>query len=117
MKICKLFPIQSKTYFIYRVDEPGSQQDGRLKLYIQPSLQQNVNANSVLIRRYVKDPNYILFEGVKPSGGTPGGLIHPEFITERMRKNLTFTLFVKMDSYTRNHREIKYLSAHFKLIR
>jgi len=87
---------ESKTYFIYRVDEPGSQQDGRLKLYIQPSLQQNVNANSVLIRRYVKDPNYILFEGVKASGGTPGGLIHPEFITEKMRvtleSNKLFTL-------------------------
>jgi hypothetical protein len=87
---------ESKTYFIYRVDEPGSQQDGRLKLYIQPPLQQNVNANSVLIRRYVKDPNYILFEGVKASGGTPGGLIHPEFITEKMRvtleSNKLFTL-------------------------
>ena len=79
---------ESKTYFIYRVDEPGSQQDGRLKLYIQPSLQQNVNADSVLIRRYVNDPNYILIDGVKASGGTPGGLIHPEFITDKMKATL-----------------------------
>ena len=79
---------ESKTYFIYRVDEPGSQQDGRLKLYIQPSLQQNINANSVLIRRYVSDPNYILIDGVKASGGTPGGLIHPEFITDKMKATL-----------------------------
>ena len=79
---------ESKTYFIYRVDEPGSQQDGRLKLYIQPSLQQNVNADSVLIRRYVNDPNYILIDGVKASGGTPGGLIHPEFITNKMKATL-----------------------------
>lgn len=87
---------ESKTYFIYRVDEPGSQQDGRLKLYIQPSLQQNINANSVLIRRYVDDPNYILIDGVKAAGGTPGGLIHPEFITDKMKitleSNKLFTL-------------------------
>jgi len=79
---------ETKTYFIYNIEEPGTQQDGRLKLYIQPPLQQNVNANSALIRRYVDDPNYILFEGVKASGGTPGGLIHPEFITDKMRATL-----------------------------
>lgn len=93
---------ESKTYFIYRVDEPGSQQDGRLKLHIQPSLQQNVNANSALIRRYIKDPNYILFEGVKPSGGTPGGLIHPEFITERMRATLESNKLFTLDPGSSN---------------
>jgi len=93
---------ESKTYFIYKVEEPGSQQDGRLKLYIQPSLQQNINANSVLIRRYVKDPNYILFEGVKASGGTPGGLIHPEFITEKMKMTLESNKLFTLDPGSSN---------------
>lgn len=78
--------LEAFTYMIYDVKDPKQEPDGKMKMLITPPLPtgSNINTNVALIRRYVPDANYILLEGGKPAGGTPGGIIRPKYITSKM---------------------------------
>lgn len=78
--------LEAFTYMIYDVKDPKQEPDGKMKILITPQLPSgsNINTNIALIRRYVPDANYVLLEGGKPAGATPGGIIRPKYITTKM---------------------------------
>jgi hypothetical protein len=82
--------LEAYTYMIYDVKDPKQEPDGQLKLIITPALPSgsSINTNVALIRRYVQDANYVLLEGGKPAGATPGGIIRPKYITTKMTNAL-----------------------------
>lgn len=82
--------LEAYTFMVYDVKDPKQEPDGRLKVFITPPLpiSSSINTNVVLIRRYVQDANFILLNGGKPAGATPGGIIRPKYITDKLGQAL-----------------------------
>lgn len=53
-----------------------------------PALTGSNAIQSFVIRTFVNDPKNIIVTGTKPSGSTSGGIIQPEFLTDRTQKTL-----------------------------
>jgi hypothetical protein len=47
-----------------------------------------INLNQFVIRRYIPDPNAIIFEGFKPANSSGPYIIRPEYVVPELDKNL-----------------------------
>ena len=77
------------TYLIYKIESPLNQVDGKMKIYVYPNLQPNLNLNQVLIRRYIPDANYIIVESSKLQANTNSGIIAPQYGTDQLKNTIT----------------------------
>lgn len=83
--------VENQSYTIFEVSQsfitpPGSAGYEALTLVLDKDITPNVNTDYFLLRRYVDDPSNIIIDVDKPSGGTSGGILKPEFITTQTEK-------------------------------
>lgn len=77
--------VESLSFNITAVTQSSA---GNLQLNLDRNIPSNVKLDRFLIRRYVDDLSNIIINVNKPIGGTSGGIIKPEFVTEGIEKRI-----------------------------
>jgi len=77
---------ENQSYVITQVSQSMRMGYNALTLVLDKDITPNVNTDYFLLRRYVDDPSNIIIDVDKPSGGTSGGVLKPEFVTTQTEK-------------------------------
>ena len=77
---------QTGYYFTKKIVFNESYSFVKVTLVLDKDITPNVNTDYFLLRRYVDDPSNIIIDVDKPSGGTSGGILKPEFVTTQTEK-------------------------------
>jgi hypothetical protein len=85
---------ESKVYTVINVIPPYEEPEGKIKVFLNRNVKSSIlpttpsSANSFLIRRYVEDGSFIIFDENKPPGSSGAAFIKPEFTTEILNKDV-----------------------------
>ena len=72
-------------YTLYNTSHPSGTLEVQLDKQIPTA---SINLDHFVIRRYVPDGSFILFNESKPSGNTGPSLIKPQFVTQTLTKGV-----------------------------
>jgi hypothetical protein len=79
---------ESKVFMVNDVIPPKDNPSGKIIVYLDKPVAASINKNYFLIRRYIPDGSFIIFESEKPSGESGPSFIKPEYITNKLKDNL-----------------------------
>ena len=79
---------ESKVYDVIRTTSPNSDPNGSTVVFLNKEVSTSVNKDYFLIRRFVADGSYIIFDENKPSGASGAAFIKPRFTTEALDKDV-----------------------------
>tara|TARA_Y100000114_G_C11753118_1_gene325461 strand:- start:71 stop:2440 length:2370 start_codon:yes stop_codon:yes gene_type:complete len=80
---------EDRVFMVQSVVSPNSHPSGTLEVQLdKPIPTASINLDHFLIRRYVPDGSFILFNESKPSGNTGPSLIKPQFVTQTLTKGV-----------------------------
>tara|TARA_R110001599_G_scaffold231508_1_gene430732 strand:- start:77 stop:526 length:450 start_codon:yes stop_codon:yes gene_type:complete len=79
---------ESKVYNIINVIAPDQEPEGKIKLFLDRDVSTSINKDYFLIRRFVDDGSYIIFDENKPAGASGAAFIKPRFTTDILNKDV-----------------------------
>lgn len=79
---------ESKVYNVINVITPDQEPEGKIKVFLDRDVSTSVNKDYFLIRRFVKDGSYIIFDENKPAGASGAAFIKPRFTTDILNKDV-----------------------------
>jgi hypothetical protein len=79
---------ESKTYNVINVITPDQEPEGKIKIFLDRNISTSVNKDYFLIRRFVDDGSYIIFDENKPAGASGAAFIKPRFVTNILDKDV-----------------------------
>ena len=79
---------ESKTYNVINVIAPDQEPEGKIKVFLDRDVSTVINKDYFLIRRFVEDGSYIIFDENKPAGASGAAFIKPRFTTDILNKDI-----------------------------
>ncbi len=79
---------ESKVYNVINVVDPNSNDLGQIIITLDRGVSAAINKDYFLIRRYVEDGSFIIFDQSKPGGASGNAFIRPRFTTEALNKDI-----------------------------
>jgi len=79
---------ESKVYNVINVITPDQEPEGKIKVFLDRDVSTSVNKDYFLIRRFVEDGSYIIFDENKPAGASGAAFIKPRFTTDILNKDV-----------------------------
>lgn len=79
---------ESKVYNVINVIAPDQEPEGKIKLFLDRNVSTAINKDYFLIRRFVDDGSYIIFDENKPAGASGAAFIKPRFTTNILNKDV-----------------------------
>jgi hypothetical protein len=79
---------ESKVYDVIRTTSPNSDPNGSTVVFLNKEVSTSVNKDYFLIRRFVEDGSYIIFDENKPAGNSGAAFIKPRFTTDILDKDV-----------------------------
>lgn len=81
---------ESKVFNVTRVIDPNFNSEGKIIIFLDKEISTSINKDYFLIRRYVGDGSFIIFDENKPAGSSGPAFIKPKFTTSEMDKDIDF---------------------------
>ena len=79
---------ESKVYEVIRTTPPSLDPNGNTIVFLNKEVSTSVDKNYFLIRRFVEDGSYIIFDENKPAGASGAAFIKPRFTTKALDKDI-----------------------------
>ncbi len=80
---------EDRVFQVVSVTAPNVHPSGTLEVQLDSQIPtSSINLDHFVIRRYVEDGSFILFDETKPSGNTGPSLIKPQFVTKTLTKEV-----------------------------
>tara|TARA_Y100000385_G_scaffold272168_1_gene312782 strand:- start:1125 stop:7223 length:6099 start_codon:yes stop_codon:yes gene_type:complete len=76
-----------KVYNVIRVIPPSEDPEGKIIVYLDKEISPSINKDYFLIRRYVKDGSFLIFDSNKPTGSSGPAVIKPQYVTKPLEKS------------------------------
>ena len=81
---------ESKVFNVTKVTDPNFNPEGKIIVFLDREISTSINKDYFLIRRYVGDGSFIIFDENKPAGSSGPAFIKPKFTTSEMDKDIDF---------------------------
>lgn len=79
---------ESKVYNVIGVTPPDQEPEGKLKITLDREISSTIDKDYFLLRRYVADGSFIIFDENKPAGASGAAFIKPRFTTKALDKDI-----------------------------
>ena len=79
---------ETKVFNVVRAIAPESNPEGKVIVFLDKEIPASLNKDYFIIRRYVADGSFIIFDESKPSGDSGAAFIKPRYVTKGLNKDI-----------------------------
>jgi hypothetical protein len=79
---------ESRVYNVVNTIPPESNPEGKIIVYLDNEIPAAIDKDYFLIRRYVEDGSFIIFDEKKPAGDSGAAFIKPKYVTKALEKDI-----------------------------